>query len=60
VEACLDLMGPLEVSAKTRQELLAHATAEGDLHFGADASAAAARVTDLLQLLVAMPEYQLA
>jgi uncharacterized protein (DUF1800 family) len=60
VEACLDLMGPLEVSAKTRQELLAHAAAEGDLHFGADATAAAARVTDLLQLLVAMPEYQLA
>ena len=60
VQACLDLMGPLEVSAKTRQELLAHAAAEGDLHFGADAPAAAARVTDLLQLLVAMPEYQLA
>ena len=58
VQACLDLMGPLEVSAKTRQELLAHAAA--DLHFGANAPAAAARVTDLLQLLVAMPEYQLA
>jgi uncharacterized protein (DUF1800 family) len=60
VQACLDLMGPLEVSAKTRQELLAHAAAEGDVHFGADATAAAARVTDLLQLLVALPEYQLA
>ena len=60
VEACLDLIGPLDVSAKTRQELLAHATASGDLHFGADDTATAARVTELLQLIVAMPEYQLA
>jgi uncharacterized protein (DUF1800 family) len=60
VEACLDLMGPLDVSAKTRQELLAHATAEGDLHFGADAAATTTRITELLQLIVAMPEYQLA
>jgi uncharacterized protein (DUF1800 family) len=60
VEACLDLIGPLDVSAKTRQELLAHAAAEGDLHFGADGAATATRITELLQLIVAMPEYQLA
>jgi uncharacterized protein (DUF1800 family) len=60
VEACLDLIGPLDVSARTRQELLAHASAAGDLHFGADDAATAARVTELLQLIVAMPEYQLA
>jgi uncharacterized protein (DUF1800 family) len=60
VEACLDLIGPLEVSARTRQELLTHAIAAGDLHFGADDTTAATRITELLQLIVAMPEYQLA
>jgi uncharacterized protein (DUF1800 family) len=60
VEACLDLMGPLDVSAKTRRELLAHAAAEGDLRFGADEAATTTRITELLQLIVAMPEYQLA
>jgi uncharacterized protein (DUF1800 family) len=60
VEACLRLIGPLAVSESTRQELIAHAAAEGDLHFGADEAAAATRITGLLQLIVAMPEYQLA
>jgi uncharacterized protein (DUF1800 family) len=59
VDACLDLMGPLTVAERTRQELMAHAAVEGDLHFGADA-AAAARIRDMLQLIVSMREYQLA
>jgi len=59
VDACLDLIGPLTVSERTRQELLAHA-AEDTLHFGADDAATAARITSLLQLIAAMPEYQLA
>jgi hypothetical protein len=58
VDACLDLMGPLTVAESTRRELMAHATVEGDLHFGADD--AAARVRDMLQLIASMREYQLA
>ena len=60
VDACLDLMGPLTVAESTRRELMAHATVEGDLDFGADDTAAAARVRDMLQLIVSMREYQLA
>src|SRR5262249_56488475 len=60
VDACLDIMGLLTVAQSTRQELMTHAAAEGDLHFGVDAMAAAARVGDMLQLIVAMREYQLA
>jgi uncharacterized protein (DUF1800 family) len=60
VDACLDLMGPLTVAESTRQELMAHAATEGDLHFGADDATAVARVRDMLQLIVSMREYQLA
>jgi hypothetical protein len=60
VDACLDLMGPLTVAESTRQELMAHAATEGDLHFGTDDAAAVARVRDMLQLIVSMREYQLA
>jgi len=60
VDACVDLMGPLTVAESTRQELMAHAAVEGDLHFGTDDTAAAARVRDMLQLIVSMREYQLA
>jgi len=60
VDACLDLMGPLTVVESTRQELIAHAATEGDLHFGADDAATVARVRDMLQLIVSMREYQLA
>ncbi len=60
VDACLDLMGPLAVVESTRQELIAHAATEGDLHFGTDDAAAVTRVRDMLQLIVSMREYQLA
>jgi uncharacterized protein (DUF1800 family) len=60
VDTCLDLIGPLTVAESTRRELMAYATVGGDLDFGADDTAAAARVRDLLQLIVSMREYQLA
>jgi hypothetical protein len=60
VDACLDLMGPLTVAESTRQELIAHAVTEGELHFGTDEATAVARVRDMLQLIVSMREYQLA
>jgi uncharacterized protein (DUF1800 family) len=60
VEACLDLIGPLSVAESTRQELVSHVAAEGDVDFGAGDAVAVRRVKDLLQLIVAMREYQLA
>jgi uncharacterized protein (DUF1800 family) len=56
VDACLDLMGPLEVGAETRQELIEQARDGGALHW--NASDAEARVAELLQLIVAMREFQ--
>ncbi len=59
VDNCLDLMGPLEVNAETRQELIDHAAAGGALTWG-DASASADRVSELLQLIVSLRDYQYA
>jgi uncharacterized protein (DUF1800 family) len=56
VDACLDLMGPLEYGDDAKGELLEQATAGGDLDWStADAEQ---RVAGLLQLIVAMREYQ--
>jgi uncharacterized protein (DUF1800 family) len=62
VDACLDLMGPLTVSEQTRQQLIAHTAAAGDVLFAPEPEAAASveRVRELLQLIVATREYQLA
>jgi hypothetical protein len=56
VDACLDLIGPLEVGTETRQELLEQAREGGDLRW--DAPNAEQRVAEMLQLIVAMREYQ--
>ena len=56
VDACLDLMGPLEFGGDTKDELLEQANAGGDLSW--DAADAQQRVASLLQLIVAMREYQ--
>jgi hypothetical protein len=58
VDTCLDLMGPLTVSPRNRQELLDYAAADGDVHVGE--GNIVERVTGLLQLIVALPEYQFA
>ena len=62
VDACLDLMGPLTTSKDIRQEMVAHATERGDLRFdSADAARASAeRIGEILDLVVATREYQLA
>ena len=62
VEACLDLMGPLSVPESTRQELLGHVATGGELRFGSEdeARSSADRVREVLQLIVAAREYQLA
>lgn len=62
VDGCLDLAGPLEVSALTRQALLDAAAADGPLAFNGNGGEAesAGRVGRLLQLIVASREYQFA
>ena len=61
VDRCLDLCGPLEVSAQTRATLVEQAQEEGPLSFGNGATEeAATRVGRLVQLIVAAPEYQFA
>ena len=52
VDRCLDQMGPLEVSAVTRKELLDHAESDGE-----DADLPR-RVADMLALIAATREYQ--
>ncbi len=61
VDACLDLMGPMQVSDTTRHGLLEFARKGGNLKFGQDGDRAAEqRVAELLQLIVATREFQLA
>jgi uncharacterized protein (DUF1800 family) len=62
VDGCLDLMGPLSVEARTRQQLVDQVASAGDVNFTSEAAAAssAERIRDLLQLIVATREYQLA
>ena len=62
VDATLDLMGALTVESRTRRQLLDHVSGEGDLVWSSERDAADSerRVLDLLQLIVAVREYQLA
>ena len=62
VDSCLDLMGPLEVNAESRDALVGYVEEGGD--FGWDEAdqveASMTRVSELLQLIVATREYQYA
>ncbi|MGH8059535.1 MAG: DUF1800 family protein, partial [Candidatus Entotheonellia bacterium] len=62
VDGCLDLLGPLEVNAETRQELVEQANEWGQLRWDSEANAKAAdqHVGEMLQLIVATREYQFA
>jgi uncharacterized protein (DUF1800 family) len=61
-ERCLDLLGPMTVSDKTRSSLLEEAESGGELGFGADEEReeSASRIVNMLQLIVATKEFQLA
>jgi len=60
VDACLDLLGPMDVSDSTREAVLTAARKGGNLRFtGPGDGAAEQRVTELLQLIVATREFQL-
>jgi len=58
VDSCLDLLGPFEVSASTKDELVAHAStltwSDGDK------SGAEENVAGMLQLIVSTREYMFA
>jgi len=58
VDACLDLIGPLEVSDTTREALLQFAREGGRLDLRTGDRAAEQRVAELLQLIVATREFQ--
>jgi hypothetical protein len=62
VDTCLDLMGPLEVNPETRQELIDHTSQGGSLTWGDEQQTAAScdRVSELLQLIVSLRDYQYA
>jgi uncharacterized protein (DUF1800 family) len=60
VERCLDLMGPVQVSEITRQQLTSHAEEEGAMSWATDEEYAtsAQRVGDMMALIAASTEYQ--
>ncbi len=60
VDACLDLMGPLEVYPETRNELTGYINEGGDFAWDTpeEVEASMTRVSELLQLIVALREYQ--
>jgi uncharacterized protein (DUF1800 family) len=62
VDACLDLIGPMDVGEQTRGELLAQAEADGDLRWETeqDAKTSEHRVGIMLALISASREYQFA
>ena len=62
VDSCLELMGSLRVKGSTRQALLAHAAASGEVRFGSseEAQASAERIKEMVQLIAATREYQMA
>ena len=62
VDGCLDLIGPVEVSEKTRGSLIKHTKGAGELPGGTEEEGRefARRVAEMLQLIVATGEYQYA
>ena len=62
VDECLGLLGHISVSEQTRADLVAHAEAAGELCFDMpeDAQASSEAISQLLQVIAATTEYQLA
>ncbi len=62
VDACLNLMGPLEIDEKARMELVDHLAAAGELSWDSAevTERSEQRVCELLQLIVSLREYQFA
>ena len=62
VDGCLDLMGPLEVTNESRDELIGFVGEGGDFSWNGEREVAEStrRVSELLQLIVSLREYQYA
>ena len=62
VDRCLDLMGPLSADQDTHGELVDHASDDGDLTWGSESEIeqSTQRVTEMLQLVVSLRDYQYA
>ena len=62
VDACLDVMGPLEIPDESRGELLDHARQLGEFDWEDDrpGQGGDAKLTEILQLVVSLREYQFA
>ena len=61
VDGCLDLLGPVEVGADTKQELISQAKEWGQISWdNGNAQIADQRVGQMLQLIAATREYQFA
>ena len=62
VDGCLDLMGPLEVTGESRDELVGFVGDAGNFSWGTESEVAEStrRVSELLQLIVSLREYQYA
>jgi uncharacterized protein (DUF1800 family) len=60
VDGCIDMLGCLNISADTRQELIAHAQQGGELRHGTDAERAEfhRRCGEMFQMLAATAEFQ--
>jgi hypothetical protein len=61
VDGCLDLLGPVEVSADTKAQLVSQANEWGQISWdNGSAGASDQHVAQMLQLIVATREYQFA
>jgi uncharacterized protein (DUF1800 family) len=60
VDGCLDLLGPLTVHARTHAALVKYVSQGGPLHLDQDNHAANQRVAELLSLIAATREFQMA
>ena len=62
VDMCMDELGPLVVADGARQELVNHTAKDGDLCWGTEqeSSSSEQRVASMLQMVVALREYQYA
>ena len=62
VDSCLDMMGGIAPSDRTRRELNEHASASGDLRFDTDSEQAQStrRILEMMQLIASTREFQLA
>jgi len=62
VDVCLERMGPLDLDGQTRQELIDHASLDGNLAWSTESQAelSSQRVSEMLQLIASLRDFQYA